>query len=143
MPSRPTDIAKIVVENDGRLGDVEKKVSIHHEQISVLEKQASNMSALPTTVALMGQKLESLDKSMIREVDGLREQQKAHQITTAENMQKGFKEISEKVDGVVGRVNGVVLVNARQRGWWDVLQTAGGILLGLAVIAEAVKACLH
>jgi len=108
-----------------------------------LEKQASNMSALPTTVALMGQKLESLDKSMIREVDGLREQQKAHQITTAENMQKGFKEISDKVEGVVARVNGVVLVNARQRGWWDVLQTIGGILLGIAVIAEAVKACLH
>ena len=143
MPAKSNDLEKIVVDMEGRFSEVEKKVSIHHEQISVLEKQASNMSAMPTTVALLGAEVKSIKESMIREVDGLREQQKAHQNTTAENMKHGFKEISEKVDGVVSRVNGVVLVNARQRGWWDVLQTIGGILLGLAVIAEAVKACLH
>ena len=141
MPAKPADITKIVVANDERLADVEQKVALHHERIGVLEKAAANMSLIPQTVAGLSQKVESLDISMKREVDGLREQHKAHKIDTEEKMKEGFHVvIGTKVDNLVLQN---ATQNATQKGWWQVLQVIGSILVGTALILETYKALMH
>jgi hypothetical protein len=140
MPKPTSDLSRMVVDLHERTGALEQKGAVDHERISVLEKYASNMSTLPATVSALGQELKSLDISMKREVDGLREQQKAHKNEAAANMEKGFEEMGKKVDGVISTVNNTMLREATQRGWWQTLQVLGSIVVAVAVIAEAVKA---
>jgi hypothetical protein len=146
MPSKTSDIEKIVLDTKEQVDSIEKTVAMHHERIGIVEKATASMSLIPQAVSALNQKVESLDTSMKREVDGLREQHKAHKADTEEKMNEGFTKIGTKVDSVVHKVDGIVLRSAtdtaRQRGWWDVLQVTGQILLGLAVIGEFIKALL-
>jgi hypothetical protein len=149
MPPKPLtdEHIKMLIENQERITGVEKSAALDHERIGVLEKQASNMAQMPATVAALGQKVESMNTSFIREVDGLREQSKAHQIQTEQKMEKGLKDIVEKVEGIGGKVSAIVLQDAKQsatqRGWWQVLQAIGSILVGSALILETYKALTH
>jgi hypothetical protein len=138
MPSRNGngDLKDMVLSQDARLEAVEKGHAVHHERIGILEKTAANMSMLPSTVSALTQKVESLDVSMKREVDGLREQHKAHKEDTERKMNLGFEEIGGKVDSLV-------LQSATQKGWWQVLQVIGSGLVGFALILETYKALLH
>jgi len=109
----------------------------------VLERQSATMATLPGRVDALTQQVTGLDKSMIRELDGLREQQKAHKNETGENMAKGFLDIGIKVDAVVKKVDQTVLREATQRGWWQMMQVLGSVLVSVAVIAEAIKTFIH
>jgi hypothetical protein len=146
MPPKNGDITKIVISNDERLTEIEQKVAVHHERIGIVEKATASMSLIPQTVAALAQKVESMDTSMKREVDGLREQSKAHKEDTEKKMIGGFTEIGVKVEQIGTRVDAMATKNvqqsARQKGWWEVIQATGQILLGLAVIGEFLKAVL-
>ncbi len=145
MPSKSTDdLMKIALEHQSRLSTVEQQTKIDHERIGVLEKQASNMAQMPATVAALGQKVESMNTSFIREVDGLREQQKAHKEQMTTTLQDGFKSLSEEESRHRSELeskilNAIALKEARAMGWWQVLELAGKIVVGIAVIAEGFK----
>jgi hypothetical protein len=148
MAMRPPDATQIAMENRERLGSLESKVDVHHERIGVLEKSFHAMSSLPTQMAAMGQKVEGMEKSMIREMDGLREQQKAHKVETSETLERGFASIREQEkqhkESLSSKFDNVIaLQQTRQSAWMKTLQTIGQILLGAALIAEAVKALVH
>ena len=138
------DITQIVMKNDERLTDAEHKLAVHDGRIGILEKTAASMSLIPSTVAALGQKVESFGTQMVREIDGIREQHKAHQQQTEEKMEKGFTSLGSKLEALGGKVGGIALQDAaqsaRQKGWWDVIVLTGQILLALAVIGEALKA---
>jgi hypothetical protein len=142
-----TDVREMAVENRERVEALEKKSDLDSARLELLEKSTASMSSLPATVASLGQRVTDLDKSMIREVDGLREQQKAHKKETTENMERGFKEVGGKVDTLAAEVSQNAQAagqqSARQKGWWDVLQVVGSCLVGFALILEVFKALHH
>src|ERR1700685_1295301 len=120
-----TDISKIVIETHERLDALEKKGGVDHERISVLEHNFQNMNGLPATVAALGQEVKSLDASMKREVDGLREQQKAHKIETAEMIEKGFALVGEQVQSIGRKVDNLMVTDIRQKSWWELIEKFG------------------
>jgi hypothetical protein len=130
------DISKKVVDLHKRTGALEENDATRSQQIAALEKKASDMSGLPARV-------EALERSVIREVDGLREQQKSHQETTSRNMIDGFASISTKVDESVKaigeQVKTLAASAAARKSIRDFLQTMAQIALGAAMTAEAVK----
>jgi hypothetical protein len=149
MPQvKPDDLMKIAIGHTERLTSIEGKQAIDHERIGVLEKQASNMSQMPATVAALGQKVESMNSSFIREVDGLREQQKAHKKETIDLLQNGFRTLGEaealhRSALETKIVNAIAIKDAKEAGWWQIIDRLGKILLSVAIIAEAIKAYLH
>ena len=62
-------------------------------------------------------------------------------------MNEGFTTIGNKVDNIVHKVEGMVLLratdSATEKGWWQVLQLIGSCLVGLALILEAYKSLTH
>ena len=82
MPGKTSDIEKILLDTKEQVDSMEKTIAVHHERIGIVEKATASMSLLPQAVSALNQRVESLDTSMKREVDGLREQHKAHKIDT-------------------------------------------------------------
>ena len=144
MPAKPADLSKMVVEIHERTGALEKKGAVDHERITVLERQSATMAALPGRVDALTQQVTGLDKSMIREIDGLREQQKAHKEETAQDMAKGFDAVSKSLAGLGNKVDGIVLKDIRSDGVWAFVYKAGASLVGffgiLLAIVETLKA---
>jgi hypothetical protein len=147
MPGTRSDFEKILLDTKEQVDSMEKTIAVHHERIGIVEKTTASMGLIPQTVSALSQKVDSLDTSMKREVDGLREQHKAHKVDTEKKMNEGFATIGNKVDSIMHKVDGIVLRSATdtatQKGWWQVLQVIGGGLVGLALILEACKSLLQ
>ena len=138
--SETDELLKIGLHNRERIIAIEKTQALDHERISVLERQAQNMAALPTTVALMGAEVKSIKESMLREVDGLREQSKAHKADIKHDMDAARGDIKKDMDSAIDVISQKIDAReVRQRGWWDVIELLGKLVIGAAVIAETLK----
>ena len=146
------DLRTIVLEQSARLDEGERKLEVHGGRIEVLEKNAANMASLPSTVAALGQKVESLGERMTRENDGLREQQKSHlqtlentiekkQLQTEDQLEKGLKDLGGRIEDIGQKVGTLVMQDAtqsaRQNGWRDVAKLTAIIVGGISLLAEA------
>jgi hypothetical protein len=140
MPGKiDSDYRRMVVDHAERLDALEKQEKTDHARIEVLEKHATNMSSLPATVAALGQKVESSEKAMIREVDGLRAQQKAHKEETARRIEDGFNQMGSKINEVSKSVKDLEVTKVVQKAWWQVLEKLGQIAVGAALFMEGCK----
>lgn len=126
----------------------------HGARIGSLEREITTLRQLPERVATVSAQVTNLSASMIREVDGLRAQQKAHKEEATKDrdsyqteVKEAFKEQKEWMVKLWDKVNlistNATTQNARQNGWRDVLMTLSQIVIGLAVIAEAFKVFIH
>lgn len=107
-----------------------------------LEKRADAMRDIPQTVAAVSAKVDGLEKSLYREVDGLREQQKAHKEEAAKSMEETREKMDEgfsSINTVLGSINNSL---ARRGFYKELFTNVGSALVGLAVIAEAAKAVM-
>lgn len=125
----------------------------HAERLWAVERDMLALKDLPGQVSEVKSSVGGLKDTLFREVDGLREQQKAHKVEQTNDRDKYQAEIKntlidqkKTLDEVWKKVNNLAMAfavdSAKKGGWKETLTVLGQLMIGLAVIAEAAKAVL-
>lgn len=118
----------------------------HGARIGALEREMTALRQIPEKVAAVSEQVANLSTSLFREVDGLRAQQKSHKDDATKDRDEYQAEVKlalkDQKDWMIklwDKVNALTMQNAKQDGWKQTLITFGQIIIGLAVIGEAIK----
>lgn len=114
--------------------EIKNKNEIRDQRIEILEKHAQQMQSIPATVSGLNAKVDGLQENMLREVDGLRQQQKAHKDEMSNKVDAGFIAVGVSITALGTKVDGMQVRDTRIAGIRDFLFNFGAFLVGTAAV---------
>ena len=128
------DTLRTFMKLEQTVSDVQQRSDLHNQRLEILEKHAREMQTIPATVSGLNTKVESLERSMVREVDGLREQQKSHKEEMGKQMTAGFNAVHDSITELGKNVDGMQTRDTKLDGMKDFVFTVGAFIVGFSAV---------